>query len=60
MKKSEFWILERAPEPTDILWENLKTSTFSRINRSFFSFIATIILIGASLGSIIGIKIWAA
>jgi len=50
------WEFERAPEPSDIYWENLGTSTGERICRSMWSFMLTAFLILICLGVISAIK----
>jgi hypothetical protein len=45
LDKNDFWVFERAPEPSDVFWENLGTSTLSRVCRTMMSWLATLILI---------------
>ena len=52
------WIFERAPEPTDINWENLKHGTMTRILSGIGVYIATGLLIMCCLGIIATIKQW--
>jgi hypothetical protein len=47
---------ERAPEPSDIYWENIGVSTCTRVCKSLFSFILTAILMGFCVGFIAAIK----
>ncbi|CDW71822.1 phage head-tail family partial [Stylonychia lemnae] len=47
---------ERAPEPTDVYWDNLSVSFFRRVRYIFLTYIATILLIGACFGIIYGIN----
>mmetsp|Transcript_17892 Transcript_17892/g.30408 ORF Transcript_17892/g.30408 Transcript_17892/m.30408 type:complete len:145 (+) Transcript_17892:1292-1726(+) len=39
------FIWERAPEPTDIFWENLNVSVFKRVFKNVFSYFVTFLLI---------------
>lgn len=48
---------ERAPEPSDIYWENLAITNFQRNVRVTLTFIATFILVGACFGILYGISI---
>lgn len=43
--KHDHWKFERAPEPTDIYWENLHVSNLSRYIRATVSYIISFILI---------------
>lgn len=43
---------ERAPEPSDVYWENLKISATSRLLRVCGTYFATLIVIGACFGII--------
>jgi hypothetical protein len=47
---------ERAPEPSDIYWENMGVSTLERICKSMASFILTAFLMGGCVGFIFSIK----
>jgi hypothetical protein len=49
-------MFERAPEPTDIFWENLGVSTISRVFSSLLSWFFTVLIIGVSFGIIAIIK----
>lgn len=40
--------VHRAPEPSDIIWENLEFSSFQRIMRKLFVYFISIIMVGAS------------
>ena len=51
------YVFERAPEPTDIYWENMGVTTLERICKSMASFVLTAILMGATVGFIFAIKI---
>jgi hypothetical protein len=48
---------ERAPEPSDVYWENLSVSSFGRFIRVSCTYFATIIIIGICFGIIYGINI---
>lgn len=54
--KSDFWYFERAPEPSDIYWENLGTWQIERVVYGFFSYFMTGILMGICLGIIFTVK----
>lgn len=56
LPKSWVFTFERAPEPSDIYWENMGITTLQRICKSMLSFILTAILLGGCLGFIYGIK----
>ena len=56
MDNSSYWWFERAPEPTDIFWENLDVSTCTRVVASLFSYAATAFMIVMCLGIITAIK----
>lgn len=45
--------IERAPEPTDFLWENLAVSSWDRFKKRSFTKIMTLLLIVVSFGLII-------
>lgn len=48
---------ERAPEPSDICWENLSTTSLNRFIRVCLTFIATFLMIGACFGIIWGLNV---
>lgn len=48
--------MERAPEPTDVFWENLGVSSFDRIKKVCMTYIATLLVIGICFGVIWGIN----
>jgi hypothetical protein len=50
-------ILERAPEPSDVLWENLNVSFVSRIYKMIMIFMSILILIGLCFASIYGLDV---
>jgi hypothetical protein len=49
--------LERAPEPSDVLWENLKVSFVTRVYKMMMIFVSILILIGACFVSIYGLDV---
>jgi len=55
-KVSTYNRFERAPEPSDVYWDNLSVSFFRRVRYIFLTYIATIFLIGACFGIIYGIN----
>ena len=57
MENESQWLFERAPEPSDIFWENLSTSTFTRLCGGLFSYIATTLMVLGSFGIIYLIKV---
>mmetsp|Transcript_33747 Transcript_33747/g.52102 ORF Transcript_33747/g.52102 Transcript_33747/m.52102 type:complete len:89 (+) Transcript_33747:1204-1470(+) len=58
MSDESLWEWERAPEPSDIYWENLGTSTCARIFYSAASYFSTAVLMGLCLVMIASIKAW--
>lgn len=48
---------ERAPEPSDIYWENLAVTSFGRRIRVTLTFIATFLLVGACFGILYAISL---
>lgn len=50
------WLFERAPEPTDINWENLEASTIERICRGSISYIMTLFTVCMTTFIIVGIN----
>ena len=54
------FLLERAPEPSDIYWENMGVSSIQRIFKSMISFVLTALLMVGCVGFIYGIKQWQA
>jgi len=52
------WHFERAPEPTDIYWENLDVSTLARIIAGCISWILTAVQILICVAIIASIKYW--
>jgi len=57
LPRSWKYVFERAPEPSDIYWENMGISTLQRICKSMGSFFLTAILMGGTVGFIFGIKV---
>lgn len=56
--KKNKWNFRRAPEPSDIFWENLNASTVERFFRGLVSYIFTILIIGASFVLVLLVKQW--
>jgi hypothetical protein len=54
--KSSLWKFERAPEPTDIYWENLEYSNWGRYCRALLSYFASFVLIFLIFMGINGLK----
>jgi hypothetical protein len=48
---------ERAPEPSDVYWENLSTTAFWRLVRVGLTYLVTAIIIGICFGILWGINI---
>ncbi len=48
---------ERAPEPSDVYWENLSTGSTSRFFRVMCTYFATVIIIGICFGILWGINL---
>jgi hypothetical protein len=49
--------VDRAPNPNDIKWNDLGVSMKTAITRRMITFFITIILLGASFGGILGLKV---
>jgi hypothetical protein len=47
-----------APEPSDILWENLEVSFSERIVRTFLCYLITILILMGSFGIVLGLNIY--
>ena len=56
--KGFWWTYTRAPEPSDIYWQNLGIPTYSRIARGTVSFIATTSIMAVCIGFISLLKEW--
>jgi hypothetical protein len=54
--KSSLWKFERAPEPTDIYWENLHFKNYSRYFRATLSYLVSFALILLIFMGINGLK----
>jgi len=50
------YIFERAPEPTDVYWENLKVSNASRFYYICKTYFYTLLLIGVCFGVTYGLN----
>ncbi len=48
--------IQRAPEPTDVKWENCGASTWSKFCRRIITIISTLIVLGICFGIILGIN----
>lgn len=46
-------IVKRAPEPTDIIWENLHSSFMDRFKRKIFVGFITVVLVIIGLGIVV-------
>ena len=55
---SDLWYFERAPEPSDIFWENVNVGTCQRIANGIKSYISTFIMMCVCLLFISLIKRW--
>ena len=51
------WYFDRAPEPSDIYWENLGHSTLRRIFRTTISYMLSLILLCVGIGIISSVKV---
>lgn len=49
--------MRRAPEPTDVYWDNLQYTYFDRVKKMFLTYLATLVLIGACFGVIYAINV---
>lgn len=47
----------RAPEPGDVIWENLGEDPWKQIKNSILTTFATVIILGVCFGAILGISI---
>jgi hypothetical protein len=56
LDKDDYWMFARAPEPSDINWENMGLTAFDSCCRQFNSLIATLIMLGGSFTAIWFIK----
>lgn len=54
LRRAHSLIVERAPEPEDVLWENLQYSSTSRFFRMILVYFISLILIGIGFGIILG------
>jgi hypothetical protein len=52
------WEFERAPEPSDIYWENLGVSTTKRFLNTCKAFVLTTICGGIGIAIIKALKVW--
>jgi hypothetical protein len=58
MDRSQNWWFQRAPEPSDIHWENLKVSTSFRVCKGIQVYLATILIIWFSFTIVNSVKKW--
>jgi hypothetical protein len=54
--KEDFYRWDRAPEPTDVYWENLGVGWGNRVVRSFLSNLATFLLVLVCFGAVAFLK----
>ena len=45
--------IEKAPEPEDIIWENLGISTFEKVKRKLLTYFVTFLLLGISFVAVL-------
>jgi hypothetical protein len=50
-------IFSPAAEPTDVYWEHLDTSDFTKVKNTLFTYLVSLILVGACFGIIYGLTI---
>jgi hypothetical protein len=50
------WSFERAPEPTDVFWENLSIPALRRMKNIILTYLATLFVIGCCFGVIYGLN----
>lgn len=56
-EKEDFYRWDRAPEPTDVYWENLGVGYCDRIVRSIISNFFTMILVLVCFGAVVVLKV---
>lgn len=59
LDKDDYWKFERAPEPTDVNWENMGLTACDSCLRQFASLIGTFLMIAISFIAIYFIKDYA-
>jgi hypothetical protein len=56
-ERSTYVFVERAPAPNDIIWENLSVRAIEIFWRYIVILLVTFVIIGASFGAILGLKV---
>lgn len=56
LKRKQTIAVSIAPEPQDIIWENLEAHFTTRFSRSLVGYIVSILCIGASFGIVLGLN----
>ena len=56
LKRKQTIAVSIAPEPQDIIWENLEAHFTARFSRSFVGYIVSLLCIGASFGIVLGLN----
>jgi hypothetical protein len=56
LKKKRTFVVLRAPEPQDVIWENLEFSDYQRLKRSIFVYFITFFLLLISFGIVLGLN----
>lgn len=57
-QRSNYVFVQRAPSPNDIIWDNLSVKNLEIVWRYIVVLFVTFIIIGASFGAILGLKVW--
>lgn len=58
LDKDDYWIFERAPEPSDINWENMGLTCMDACVRQLVSIVSTLIMLAGSFLAIYFIKMY--
>lgn len=58
LKKSLDLVVEEAPEPEDVIWENLQITYYDRLCRKFVVLFIVILILGLSFGTLLAISVW--
>lgn len=58
IKKSLDLVVEQAPEPEDVIWENLQITYYDRLCRKFTVLFIVILILALSFGTLLGISYW--
>ena len=56
LRRKQTIAVSKAPEPQDIIWENLENHFISRLSKSIVGYIVSILCIGASFGIVLGLN----